>query len=319
MESNPIRTDELTIGKFTAPGKLHNGGNLDASSEKELSVKLAFHIKAAKIDNVKTLFLDSPAKKEYDPTVDSIGMIATDGGDGCLSDFDGLKLSNSSVMDKLYKKAAPGSDLNLSKVEIAKFKGLKSHEDIETCLKSVLLARFRSYKKSGLAGMAPYARSKKDFSVSDEVKRMVEAGKLLHKHAPRFQKLLLEYPNSAPSDMEESFFWVNSTIDEKPTIALVHRMGVPLGEGYVYMERHFYISRSHNCLQGVGAAVPVEDGIIVMYATRTSTDQVGGFGGSAKRTIGNKIMGGRMAENFTRAAKVVSSAAAELETLKIKD
>lgn len=73
MESNPIRTDELTIGKFTAPGKLHNGGNLDASSEKELSVKLAFHIKAAKIDNVKTLFLDSPAKKEYDPTVDSIG------------------------------------------------------------------------------------------------------------------------------------------------------------------------------------------------------------------------------------------------------
>ena len=45
-------------------------------SEKELSVKLAFHIKAAKIDNVKTLFLDSPAKKEYDPTVDSIGMIA---------------------------------------------------------------------------------------------------------------------------------------------------------------------------------------------------------------------------------------------------
>lgn len=71
MESNPIRTDELTIGKFT--GKLHNGGNLDASSEKELSVKLAFHIKAAKIDNVKTLFLDSPAKKEYDPTVDSIG------------------------------------------------------------------------------------------------------------------------------------------------------------------------------------------------------------------------------------------------------
>ena len=153
-------------------------------------------------------------------------MIATDGGEGCLADFDGLKLSNSSVMDKMYKKAAPGSDLNLSKVEIAKFKGLKSHEEIETCLKEVLLARFRSYKKSGLAGMAPYARSKKEFSVADEVRRMVEAGKLLHKHAPKFQNLLLEYPNSAPSDMVESFFWVNSIIDDKPTIALVHRMGV---------------------------------------------------------------------------------------------
>lgn len=36
--------------------------------------------------------------------------------------------------------------------------------------------------------------------------------------------------------------------------------------------------------------------------------QVSGFGGSAKRTIGNKIMGGRMAENFERARVVVASA-----------
>lgn len=62
----------------------------------------------------------------------------------------------------------------------------------------------------------------------------------------------------------------------------------------MYMERHFYISRSHNCLQGIGAALPVEYGAVVLYATRTSTDQVSGFGGSAKRTIGNKIMGGEI-------------------------
>jgi hypothetical protein len=53
-------------------GKLHYGGSLDAASDKELSVKLAFHVKA-KLESAKEIFLDSPKKKEYDPTVESLG------------------------------------------------------------------------------------------------------------------------------------------------------------------------------------------------------------------------------------------------------
>lgn len=56
----------------------------------------------------------------------------------------------------------------------------------------------------------------------------------------------------------------------------------------------------------------------MLYATRTSTDQVGGFGGSAKRTIGNKIMGGRMSENFERAREVLAAAAAAKDMEKLK-
>ncbi len=56
-------------------GKLHYGGSLDAASDKELSVKLAFHVRA-KLESAKDIFLDSPMKKEYDPTVESLG--------GCL-------------------------------------------------------------------------------------------------------------------------------------------------------------------------------------------------------------------------------------------
>lgn len=302
-------------------GKLHYGGSLDAASDKELSVKLAFHVNA-KLQNAKGIFLDSPKKKDYDPTVESLGMIAEDGGDGSLEDFSGIKLSpNEKVMDKLYQKAAPGSDLNLSKDEIAMFKKCKSHEEVENCLRQVLLDRFRAYKKSGLAGIKPYARSKKEFSPGDELKSQLKAGKILPKRSPAFNKFALEYPNHKPEGVEESFFWVNSVIDDKPTIALVHRVGMPLDAGFVYMERHFYLSRSHNCLQGIGAALPVDDGAgaVVLYATRTSTDQVSGFGGSAKRAIGNKIMGGRMAENFERAREVLAAAATakEMEGLKV--
>ncbi|KAL7447466.1 hypothetical protein ACHAXM_010783 [Skeletonema potamos] len=292
-------------------GKLHYGGSLDAASDKELSVKLAFHVEG-KIDNIKLIFLRLPAKKKYDPTVGDLGMIATDGGDGSLEDFAGVKLSpNEAAMDKLYSNAAPGSDLNLSQEEIEIFKKLgknATHEQIENTLKQILLDRFRAYKKNGLAGIKPYARAKKEFSAGEELKNQILHGPILKKRAPVFHNYALDYPNNKPEEAEESFFWVNSIIDDKPTIALVHRVGMPHSGGYVYMERHFYISRSHNCLQGIGAAMTQGDEeTVVLYATRTSTDQVSGFGSAAKRTIGNKVMGGRMAENFERARKVLAA------------
>ena len=40
--------------------------------------------------------------------------------------------------------------------------------------------------------------------------------------------------------------------------------------------------------------------------------------GSAKRAIGNKIMGGRMAENFERAREVLDAAAATKDMEKLK-
>ena len=117
------------------------------------------------------------------------GMIAEDGGDGSLEDFAGVHLSNYKVMDKLYQKAAPGSDLNLSKDEIARFKKCKTHAEVEACLRQILLERFRAYKKLGLAGIAPYARAKKEFSPGEELRGQLKAGKLLPKHAPAFAKV----------------------------------------------------------------------------------------------------------------------------------
>ena len=116
-------------------------------------------------------------------------MIAEDGGDGSLEDFAAIKLSpNEKVMYKLYQKAAPGSDLNLSKDEIAMFKKCKTHEEVEQTLRQVLLDRFRAYKKSGLSGIKPYARSKKEFSAGDELKSQIKAGKVLPKYSPIFNK-----------------------------------------------------------------------------------------------------------------------------------
>ena len=49
---------------------------------------------------------------------------------GLLDDFNAIQLlSNEKHIDKLYQSAAPGSDLNLSKDEIAMFKkNCKTHD-----------------------------------------------------------------------------------------------------------------------------------------------------------------------------------------------
>ena len=52
--------------------QLHYGGSLDAASDKELSVKLAFHVDA-KLKNVAGLFMRFPKKKEFDDSVIGLG------------------------------------------------------------------------------------------------------------------------------------------------------------------------------------------------------------------------------------------------------
>ena len=314
-------------------GGIYYAGSFNSSaSDKELSVKLAFHIKIPNLDIAKEIYLNSPLKKEYDPTVESLGMIAVDGL-GSIDDFSCIKLGKdyTKVMNKLYNSACPGYDLNLSTEEIVMFQQQrKKEEDVTQCLHQVLLNRYRSYKQYGLKGIQPYARSStNNFYPGEELRAQMEAGWIIpettsvqglllsgrqqqQQQQSIFIKYALDYPtNPPPPGVAESFFWVTSIIDGIPTIALIHRMGMPdkISGGYVYMERHFYISRSHNCLQGIGAAMPVRDGAVVLYCTRTSTDQVSGMGGMVKRTIGNKIMGNRMKENFERARQVLERTA----------
>ena len=247
-------------------------------------------------------------------------MIAVDGGMGSLEDFRDIELSNDGALERPYRSASssPGTNLNLSADEIPHFASCETRDEVEDALRRILLNRYRAYRHHGLDGIKPYARRNgREFSPGDELRSQIAADRTLPTRSPTLRAYAMEYPNNPPDGYVESYFWVSSIIDGTTTISLVHRMGVPLhdrrGRGYAYMERHFYVSRSHNCLQGIGVALEVDDGTVVLYCTRTSTDQVGGFGSTAKRAVGNRIMGGRMAENFERARVVMAKAAAAMD------
>lgn len=54
--------------------------------------------------------------------------------------------------------------------------------------------------------------------------------------------------------------------------------------------RQFYVSEGFNCEQAIAALLPAQGGTVVIYSNHTSTDQVEGFGGGAKRSIGRGMM-----------------------------
>ena len=53
-------------------------------------------------------------------------------------------------------------------------------------------------------------------------------------------------------------------------------------------------------MQIVAGLFPVAEGTLVLYANRTYTDQVGGFGAGAKQAIGRRIMSGQLAKLYER-------------------
>jgi hypothetical protein len=64
-----------------------------------------------------------------------------------------------------------------------------------------------------------------------------------------------------------------------------------VGEVYFASDRHYYTSHDYNSLQQGVTALPTKDGTLVITLVRVSTDQVGGFGSSAKHSISRALMG----------------------------
>lgn len=219
---------------------------VESGSERELTARFAALVRAP-AKSFRKVFIDVSKKKESDPSVIDLGLIEEES----LQQFDGVKLEpKKDAMAKAYLNASPGSDVNLSQEEIDAFNNLTSTDEVEKQFRSMLLERYRAYRKDGLGGIPPYRRSGgKDYYPHEELERKVQLAKVIKKEAPHFHRHLSEYPHNKPEGLEESFSWMNFEVDGKPTVSLVHRMGLLDGDVYVFSERHFYVSRSHNCIQ----------------------------------------------------------------------
>jgi hypothetical protein len=244
-----------------------------------------------------------------DPQVQSATEIS---GEGTLDDFQAVVLDPGGDKEtQRYLDAAPGDTLNLSATEIATFEALKSggaaQPQVEGALRQMLLARYQAYRSKGLAGIAPYARGKdKQSQAADDLRRATEAAKGLKKHVPAFYYVLLDYPLANSAGLTQRFFCLRYAMGKRPNFTLRHRLAMPVDGAYVVADREFYVSHDYNQTQAIGALLPVENGTVVAYLNRTTTDQLGGFGASAKQAIGRTLMAKQISEIFEKARAAIS-------------
>ena len=260
-------------------------GVKQSADDRDLAAWFCFLVEADS-DKCREVFITSSGRAK-NPSVKQMGHLNQDGEeasaevDGDDDPFAGFRLEpNGDAAAKEYLTAKPGSCgmLNLSKEEMDKFAALPrgaSKADVESVLRQVFMGRLQEYKQRGLEGISPYCRGKgKNFEPGKELSHKSSILPTCEKIAPEFVKYLKEYPNSKPDGVEEAFTWVNFIEDDKPNICLVHKIGMNVeGAGYVFSQRHFYVSRGHNSVQGVGGAFPVsDDETLVLYVSRTSTE-----------------------------------------------
>jgi hypothetical protein len=268
-------------------------------SDRELALGMVLLAKT-KTENLVALFREAAAFKNVSAII-AYGKIV---GEGTVADFAGVKLApNGEKESRCYLEAEPGDHLNLDAKEIAAFRALKSAskdgavpiQKVETLIREGLLARYQAYHSKGLAGIAPYARKNGHQTLaSDELSIATKESKLVAKYLPSVYNALLNYPAikfKEAEELEEQFFWVTIEVFGRPTYVLSHRLRFRIDEAVVVVDRHYYASHDYNSLQQGSVALPTTNGFVVTYASRVSTDQVAGFGSSAKHPVSRALMG----------------------------
>jgi len=270
------------------------------TSERELAAVMVFLVKAP-VPKLLGSLKAGPSSRN-DPQVQAVTEISTD---GAFVNPKAVALQPGGEKEaKRYLEAEPGDTLNLSTAEIASFAALKgaAQPQVEDAVRQMLLARYQAYRSQGLAGIAPYARGKdKQSQPADDLRRATEAAKGVKKYASAFYDLLMNYPQGAPAGLKQEFFCIRYAMGGRPVFALRQRLAMPLEDAYVVADRDFYVSHDYNDTQAVGALLPVEGGTVVVYVGRTTTDQLGGFGASAKQAIGRNMMAKQISEIFEKA------------------
>lgn len=217
----------------------------------------------------------------------------------------------------------PGAEFNLSAAEIARFQALRREHPgrcdrepacaaaFNRAWSTMLLERMRAYRAHGLEGIADYDRGGDVARPAEELQGALEALEPFGRQMPAFYRAVMYYPRSPLEGIEHSFYWRKGEVQKRPTFSLAHRMALETPEGYIAVERTFYVQQSFNSLQRAAAVFPLDGArTICFYNGRTSTDQVDGFGSGMRHSIGRRMMFERLRENVENLRKQLDAEAA---------
>lgn len=267
---------------------------LPTRSDRDLNVGIAFLVAKQSPAVLARTVREEKRVLHADPNLIAYGDFE---GEGTAAELNGLRLTPPQL--KAFAHAARGEDLNLSFDEIAALQaaGGDAHA-VENAVHALLLARYRAYRSNGLAGIAPYARAASATSASDDLAAVNRGARAAQVLSTKLYDLLDHYPDDLPPDFAENHYWVQFRAHGEDTVALEHVFQATFDQTVVLVQRQYYVSTGYNATQAIAAFVRVVGGTLVIYTNHTSTDQVAGFGGGAKRGIGRTLMAGQLEQVF---------------------
>jgi hypothetical protein len=243
-----------------------------------------------------------------DPSITAAGLMPAGATVAALR---GFKLASGEIgeaQDAL--DVAAGSRFNMTLAEINLFraaKGTVRPSDRPAVLdaaagqwRELLLERAQAFQTRGLDGVTPYARRSGTSDPAALLRVAAGDARIVASLAPGLGEALLRYPAEQSPTAISQVYWVKRQVQGRPTPLLLHHLVDVTPALALYVERQFYVGHTYNASQILCAAVPYEDGVLVLSSNRVSTDQVAGLGGELKRTIGRRQLRGEIVKRFDR-------------------
>jgi hypothetical protein len=252
--------------------------------------------------------LTSPDVVLKDPSITAWGLIPAR---ATAAAFRGFKLTGGEQGEaRETLEAEVGLRFNLTLAESETFRAARAAPGccdragtIETATaqwRMLLLRRAEAFQSRGLDGVAPYARRGGTSDPAALLRVAAGDARIVAPFAPRLGEALLRYPADQSPTSISQLYWVKRQVQGRPTPILLHHLVEVTSALAVYVERQFYVAHTYNASQILCAAVPYEDGVVILSSNRVSTDQVGGFGGDMKRMIGRRQLRAEIVKRFDR-------------------
>jgi hypothetical protein len=270
--------------------------DLDATSDKELSLLVV-------------VVVDADVHAEKVAELQSATMCS---GPILIADDDDSKILNDMTLEPeaLQKlEANPGGLYSMSKAEAQVMKDhKKTFPNVMVALRHMLAGRVRAYWEKGLVGIVPYDGGKGrdprvDLEHANKCALKIAEDTYIHRQ-------VLAVPSQVEdSDAGQDDTTNNNTMTVKHSLSwsvqkgrdlamstLDHRIRCRSENGMAFITRRFYSGYDYDASQIVTGVIPTSEAgkSVIFYTNHTYTPKVAGFGGSAKRAIGRKMMVGKL-------------------------
>jgi hypothetical protein len=273
-------------------------------SDSDLAAGVAVYI-AAPLARVADA-LTSPDVVLKDSGIVASGLIPTGASEAALHGFRLAPNESGEAQDAL--EAAPRFNFSTAEAEAfraarAALRGGDRAAIVETATaqwRALLLRRAQAFQARGLDGAAPYARRPPPNDPAAVLRAAAGDARILAPVAPRLAEALVRFPAEQSSTAVSQIYWMKRQVQGRPVPLVLQHLVDVTPRVALYVERHFYAGQTYVASQILCAAVPFEDGVLVLSSNRVSTDQVTGLGGEMKRIIGRRQLRGEITKRFER-------------------